>query len=312
MIFQFLSTLYFNTFSIDGHIDIQYSLVQGLRTAGQITLLGQETLMPRTQQIIQSLIKHKLLTRMNQVSITPLTGGYHNYVYRLQTETNIDWVIKQYVTNSSVPLFPTLPDHEAGALQLFQGVGVAPDFVDYLPDAIDGPLLVYKYVDGDMWQEDAPSVARMLAKVHMTPLSGKFRYLCIWPMELVEQTKSILNEMNERREAEELLNEFMHDCEYDDTIVRCLVHTDCGPGNIIASKEGPRLIDWQCPGLGDAVEDLVNFTSPAIQIIYGLSPLTELQRQAFFEAYNNSEVKSRFDHIGNYYRLTLHSLLSFS
>ena len=259
--------------------------------------------MPPTHQIIQTLLSQGLIGQNINVEIKPLTGGYHNYVYRLQADENIDWVIKQYVTHSSVPLFPVLPDHEAGALQLFQDVGVAPDFVDFLPDAKNGAILVYQFIEGQMWQDNVIAVAHMFDRVHRTPLGGKFRYLNVWPTELIQHTQSILEEMQDKREAEALLSDFMHDCECDDIIVRCLVHTDCGPGNIIVGNEEPRLIDWQCPGLGDPVEDLVNFTSPAIQILYGLSPLTQIQRQAFFDAYNNPAAKSRFDQLGNYYRL---------
>ncbi len=259
--------------------------------------------MSRTDQIIQTLQTQGLIGQNISAEIKPLKEGYHNYVYRLQADENIDWVIKQYVTHSSVPLFPVLPEHEARALQFFQGVGVAPDYVDFLPDAKDGAILVYQYIEGRMWQDDVIAVAQMLDKAHRKPLSGKFRYLNVWPTELIQHTQSILDQMQDKREAEALLSDFMHDCECDDTIVRCLVHTDCGPGNIIVGDEGPRLIDWQCPGLGDPVEDLVNFTSPAIQILYGLSPLTQTQRRAFFVAYNNLAVKSRFDQLGNYYRL---------
>jgi aminoglycoside phosphotransferase (APT) family kinase protein len=52
-----------------------------------------------------------------------------------------------------------------------------------------------------------------------------------------------------------------------------LVHTDPGPGNVIVATDGPQLIDWQCPGLGDPVEDLAAFASPAIHLLYGLDPL---------------------------------------
>ena len=34
-----------------------------------------------------------------------------------------------------------------------------------------------------------------------------------------------------------------------------------------------RLIDWQCPALGDPAEDIACFLSPAMQVIYGAGPL---------------------------------------
>ena len=259
--------------------------------------------MSRPDNIVQSLIQHGLIQSTDEIRIKPLTGGYHNYVYRLQSGEYIDWVVKQYVTQSSVPLFPVLPDHEAGALRMFQGAGVAPEFIEFLPDALDGPIVVYEYIHGELWKDDVVSVAKLLNKTHNTPLSGSFRYLKVWPKELIESSRSILAEMENGHEGENLLGDYLTDHEYDGAIVHCLVHTDCGPGNIVVGGNGPRLIDWQCPGLGDAVEDLVNFTSPAIQILYGLPPLTRKQRHNFFDAYDDPAVKSRFDHIGNYYRV---------
>jgi thiamine kinase-like enzyme len=64
-----------------------------------------------------------------------------------------------------------------------------------------------------------------------------------------------------------------------------LVHTDCGPGNIVSSPDGLRLIDWQCPGIGDGLQDVLTFVSPAMQVLYGYPALTLAQEQHFFAVY---------------------------
>ena len=53
-----------------------------------------------------------------------------------------------------------------------------------------------------------------------------------------------------------------------------LLDRDVGPGNPIAAGDTPVLIDWQCPGAGDPVDDVAAFLSPAVQILYGYEPLT--------------------------------------
>ena len=64
-----------------------------------------------------------------------------------------------------------------------------------------------------------------------------------------------------------------------------LVHTDCAPGNMVSSPDGLRLIDWQCPGLGDGLQDVVTFLSPAMQVLYGYPVLTYEQEQHFLDTY---------------------------
>jgi aminoglycoside phosphotransferase (APT) family kinase protein len=75
---------------------------------------------------------------------------------------------------------------------------------------------------------------------------------------------------------------------------RALIHTDAGTGNFIVGPQGIRLIDWQCPALGDAAEDLFAFLSPAFQVLYGHEPLTAEERAAFLAAYADPQVLARF------------------
>ncbi|MFT4606623.1 MAG: thiamine kinase [Gammaproteobacteria bacterium] len=264
--------------------------------------MTHDTALSKTSHIIQTLAKQGLLTDTHQVEITKLTGGYHNYVYRLRNNNGIDWVIKQYVTQSNVPLFPVLPDHESGALKALEETGITPKYIDFLSTTESGEILIYEFVEGEQWQKDTASVARMLSKVHQAKNDQPFRQLPNKPDELTQQTQAILDQMHDNTEASELLDQYMIPSDWSGTVKRCLIHTDCGPGNIIVGNQGPVLIDWQCPGLGDPIEDLINFSSPSIQILYGLDPLSDDQLSTFFEAYSNSDAMLRIAEIGNYYR----------
>jgi thiamine kinase-like enzyme len=77
-------------------------------------------------------------------------------------------------------------------------------------------------------------------------------------------------------------------------IVPSLVHTDCGPGNLVRSRHGLVLIDWQCPGEGDPVEDLACFLSPAMMILYTAAPHKPAARSAFLAAYGDEAVVDRY------------------
>jgi thiamine kinase-like enzyme len=72
-----------------------------------------------------------------------------------------------------------------------------------------------------------------------------------------------------------------------------LLHTDAGTGNFIVGPGGIRLIDWQCPALGDAAEDLFTFLSPAFQVLYNHEPLTAAERAEFLDAYDDPQVLAR-------------------
>ena len=75
---------------------------------------------------------------------------------------------------------------------------------------------------------------------------------------------------------------------------RSLVHTDCGPGNIVRTRGGLVLIDWQCPGRGDPVEDIACFLSPAMMILYECPPHPSVAHDAFLAAYGSPSVVARY------------------
>lgn len=72
------------------------------------------------------------------------------------------------------------------------------------------------------------------------------------------------------------------------------IHRDPVPGNVIVGADGLRLIDWQCPALGDPAEDLAVFLSPAMQQLYRGAPLAEDEVRAFLNAYPDHAVVARW------------------
>ena len=226
------------------------------------------------------------------LSLELLTGGFWNRVYRLRSKehSSIDWVVKQFVQVPVNPMFPILPTAECAALQFLQKQECAPTPIAFITDSSVGSLLVYAYVPGTSWNGDLEAAATLLARVHGIPIdafaSDAFRKL---PTELPDLLKHA-DEMLQRHpgalseSVRELRPEVsMHSVYPNHRDV--LVHTDCGPGNMVSSPHGLRLIDWQCPGIGDGLQDVATFLSPAMQVLYGYPVLTYSQERQFLDAY---------------------------
>jgi thiamine kinase len=72
-----------------------------------------------------------------------------------------------------------------------------------------------------------------------------------------------------------------------------LIHTDIGV-NLVGAGTNLRLIDWQCPAIGDLCEDIYSFLSPAFQILGERAPLTDAQVRDFWEALARPDLEERY------------------
>lgn len=233
-----------------------------------------------------------MIAPSQDVELTSLQGGYWNDVLRVQGD-GFDWVVKIFAAQDGWRLFPILPDDEARALLLLKGREVAPEFVEYHPR--DGELpavLVYRWVEGTMWQAGTEDIARLFLRQHAVPAEG-FREVPIGSLGVLEQGERLLQAADSHEAA--MLRKASPTARVAPAPRRVLIHTDAGTGNFIVGPQGVRLIDWQCPALGDAAEDLFTFLSPAFQVLYDHEPLAAAERAAFLDAYGDPEVLERLD-----------------
>ena len=226
------------------------------------------------------------------VCLELLTGGFWNHVYRLRSkeDTAIDWVVKQFVQVPVNPMFPILPTAEYAALQFLEDQKCAPTPVAFIFDSPIGSLLVYEYVQGTSWNGDLEAAATLLARVQSIPIDAfavnAFRKLPTEAPELLQHADEMLQRHpsalsdSVRELRPKFASQSVHPNQRE-----VLVHTDCGPGNMVSSPHGLRLIDWQCPGIGDGLQDVVTFLSPAMQVLYGYPVLTDAQERQFLGAY---------------------------
>jgi thiamine kinase-like enzyme len=83
-----------------------------------------------------------------------------------------------------------------------------------------------------------------------------------------------------------------------------LLHTDVVPGNLILGDNGLRLIDWQCPAIGDPIVDIMMFLSPGMHEIYGSGKLSMKDYETFLMNLT-PRLRSRYNIIGPLYHWRL-------
>ncbi len=234
--------------------------------------------------IIDALIRSGMLDADIDYTITPLSGGYWNEVVGVDVADGRRWVAKRFPLESDNPYFPLDPDSEVSAARVLAGSGIAAGLVAYLPDL---RILVTEFLDGGAWDGSVVEVAELLHRVHSFNPTGQFRRLPTGTAEVMDHGRRIL-------EWGAASLELPMPARQRSGIGGAFVHTDCGPGNMISTPGGLRLIDWQCPGYGDPVEDLVCFVSPAMHLLYQRPPLSTSAARAFLAAYPDTATIERF------------------
>lgn len=220
----------------------------------------------------------------NRSAFRKLKGGYLNSVWRVDTPDGC-LVAKEFAKPMTGTLFPNLPEDEAEALRRLEGLDVAPELVGFWPDA---SLLVYDFVEGEMWDGDMASVAQLLLRKEAADPTG-FRSVPLTIPDIIAEGDAL----------------FARCISPPDVIPPpqakvpppqklSLIHTDIGV-NLVGAGSNLRLIDWQCPAIGDICEDIYSFLSPAFQILGERAPLNDAQVRDFWDALARPDLEARYD-----------------
>lgn len=218
-----------------------------------------------------------------------LEGGYRNDVWKFRSGRG--WLIeKRYAEDPGEPnpMYPNLPDHEASALGLLGPRGLAPQLVDRQHNSV-----TYRFVPGPPWRSGVTDVAALLYAIHTGPVPRDLRTLCLSATQARDHADEMIAAVP-RAAAADLLAQRPSTPSSTRPRRAALVHTDCGPGNLIRSRAGLVLIDWQCPGRGDPVEDIACFLSPAMMILYQRQPHSSKAVEQFLSAYGVADVVARY------------------
>lgn len=216
-----------------------------------------------------------------------LTGGYWNRVYKVTTGDR-QIVIKQFSTEAADTLFPNFPADEAKALLRLRGLRIAPDLIGFWPQKL---VMAYEYVEGSRWKGDLSPIAEILIRKEAADPSG-FRTLPTEPEAIMREGDHFFRKCKAGPETPR--PEVMR---IEPPARLSLLHTDIGPGNLIGESDGTRIIDWQCPGMGDLTEDVYSVLSPAFQILSECKPLTPDQIDRFFHLLGMPHIRRRYNQL---------------
>ena len=219
----------------------------------------------------------------NGSAFRKLKGGYLNSVWRVDTPDGC-LVAKEFAKPMTGTLFPNLPEDEAEALRRLAGLDVAPDLVGFWPDA---SLLVYDYVEGPMWDGDMANVAQLLLRKEAADPTG-FRTVPLTIPDIIAEGDALF-----ARCASLPVANFPPAANVPPPQKLSLIHTDIGV-NLVGSGSNLRLIDWQCPAIGDICEDIYSFLSPAFQILGMRAPLTDAQIRDFWGTLARPDLEERY------------------
>jgi hypothetical protein len=219
----------------------------------------------------------------SQTGFQKLKGGYLNTVWRVDAP-NRCLVAKEFAKPMTGTLFPNLPEDEAEALRRFAGLNVAPDLVGFWPDA---SLLVYEFVEGDMWDGDMASVAQLLLRKEAADPTG-FRTVPLTIPDIIAEGGALF-----ARCTSPPCTSPPPVADVPPPQKLSLIHTDVGV-NLVSAGSGLRLIDWQCPAIGDICEDIYSFLSPAFQILGERAPLTAAQVRDFWDTLARPDIEERY------------------
>ena len=255
----------------------------------------------KTQNQIKCKLQNYLLLQgiiSDQTLWYDQTGGRSNKVWQLVGERNL--ICKLYLETKSNPLFNNFPELEYKCLLFLDGLDIAPKPYKYLKTPF-GEVLLYNYIEGVIWHEDVCLVSELLSCIRNNKYPEGLRKLPRLPSEVKQGGYEIISKLNKRHQNE--LYGLCPNVSIAD-IEPVLLHTDVVPGNLILGDEGLRLIDWQCPAIGDPIVDIMMFLSPGMHEIYGAGKLTVKDHETFLTNLS-PKLRNRYNTLGPLYHWRL-------
>jgi thiamine kinase len=234
----------------------------------------------------------------NQTIWHTQTGGRTNMVWRLIDEK--DLICKLYLETKNNPLFNNTPESEYACLLWLDGSDIAPKPFKYLKTPF-GEILLYDYIKGQKWTHNVDIVSELLTYVRNHKHPNGLRVLSTLPSDIKQTGLEIISKLNSYHQNE--LIKICPDVSICD-IEPVLLHTDVVPGNLILGDKGLRLIDWQCPAIGDPIVDIMMFLSPGMHEIYGSGKLSMKDHEDFLMNLT-SNLRNRYNIIGPLYHWRL-------
>jgi len=247
------------------------------------------------------LIEEGVLPPGSEARVDVLAGGFWNEVSRVYAGDQ-DLVVKHFgLRSADCSLFPIVPEVEARAMALLRGSGLAPEMVLFR-EARDGrgPVLVYAYAPGKPGVADTGEAGVLLRRVHGIAAEG-FRETPMTAEALLADADRLADPDADNAGWRRLRALRPEPPAGEQAAGRVFIHGDFGSGNIVSGRGGMCIIDWQCPAMGEAAEDLWSFLSPAFQAVYGAEPWTPAEVRAFRDGYGDGQALARHDRLAPFF-----------
>lgn len=245
--------------------------------------------MLRDKRISQLLAREGLYC--GEIKTESLKGGLWNDALKVAAGER-SFVFKTFCAVEKDAFFPNSATDEAKALQRLSGLEVSPQFVAIWPE---DNLLAYEYADGSTWSGDVAAVANLLKRKEAADPQG-FTLGKLTPEDLLTEGDAIFAQCKHKNTASRPIP-----IEIPPPDRLSLIHRDMGPNNMVGSGDKLRLIDWQCPVMGDLSEDIYSFLAPAFHIVNGREPLTHAKILQFFQTLDLPTNKTRYELLAPYF-----------
>ena len=200
-------------------------------------------------------------------------------------------VVKLY-SNRATDLFPNDPNAEMLALTRVLGTGIGPVPVTALHVG-EMSALIYEFIEGRRWRSNVTAVSALLARLHSIPPPDGLRTIPAGGQAILDTGNRMLSECD-GPDVRRLINLRPQLPEVPEAR-KAFLHGDVVPDNLVDGPHGLRLIDWQCPACGDPTEDMAVFLSPAMQVLYGIAPLSDAGKRQFLDAFRDPALSERYN-----------------
>lgn len=226
----------------------------------------------------------------------PLQGGRTSRVWQVEQDNGPPLILKVTRAEDGTSLFPNMPELEWAAMVKLSPLGIAP-----FPVAIDSSACAEKAIltqaAHSTTVSQAAPIAELLARIHaVVPWQG-LPIRATDPETVLREGDAMLDEAGN---PAWLIRMRPRPVEDPVSISPTLVHRDLVPANTATIAGTLIALDWQCPALGDPVEDLTHASSPAMQSLadhYAPVCAADLVR-----AYQDQHIQERFRQMEAVYR----------
>lgn len=223
-----------------------------------------------------------------------LKGGRTNEIWKFTRAGDANdkaYVCKIYNPDAPNPMFPNDPTAEITVLQTLSGTGFAAEFIGQT-QIKDKTCVVYRYVPGSPLGTCNTELIHQLFKLHQQNAPDRLRRIPSGGAAIITAGDRLI--ANDTSRLAQSLRRSKPTLPRIPPCKPVFLHGDPIPMNVISHEGQLTFIDWQCPAIGDPVEDLNLALSPAMHVVYGHTPPDQATINACLDQYGSPQIIERY------------------